>query len=97
MKAHMQMTPLLPLSMIMTYIMTLLEVRMAKGTYMNLSNLIEMSMVQQLEEMHEIIHKLNNELIAKEANEKSLEEKVVKLLVSYPTPPNTNEHHDDDA
>ncbi|RDX63415.1 hypothetical protein CR513_58158, partial [Mucuna pruriens] len=39
------------------------------------SNLIEMSMVELLEEMHEMIHKLNNELIAKEAKEKSLEEK----------------------
>ncbi|RDX97656.1 hypothetical protein CR513_19552, partial [Mucuna pruriens] len=32
------------------------------------SSLIEMSMVKQLEEMHETIHKLNNELITKKKN-----------------------------
>ncbi|RDY03002.1 hypothetical protein CR513_13464, partial [Mucuna pruriens] len=36
MKAHLQMTHFLPLSMIMTYITTSLEVRMTKGTYMDL-------------------------------------------------------------
>ncbi|RDX94991.1 hypothetical protein CR513_22544, partial [Mucuna pruriens] len=56
-------------------------------------NLIEMRMVEQLEEMHEMIHILNNEFIAKEAKEKSLEEKVLKLLTPDPTPPNNNEDH----
>ncbi|RDX85631.1 hypothetical protein CR513_33149, partial [Mucuna pruriens] len=43
-------------------------------------SLIEMPMIKQLEEMCKTIHKLNNELIAKEAKEKSLEEKVVQLM-----------------
>ncbi|RDX69872.1 hypothetical protein CR513_50954, partial [Mucuna pruriens] len=37
-----------------------------------LTNLIEMPMVEQMEEMRETIHKLNNELLEKKANEKSL-------------------------
>ncbi|RDX62705.1 hypothetical protein CR513_58932, partial [Mucuna pruriens] len=41
------------------------------------TNLIDMLMVQQMEEMHETIHKLNNEL------EKSLEEKVVQFLHNH--------------
>ncbi|RDX99748.1 hypothetical protein CR513_17161, partial [Mucuna pruriens] len=45
-----------------------------------LTNLIEMPTVQQMEEMRESIFKLNNELIAKEAKKKSLENKVVQLL-----------------
>ncbi|RDX79112.1 hypothetical protein CR513_40505, partial [Mucuna pruriens] len=45
-----------------------------KSTHIQ-SNLIEMQMVQ-LEEMRKTIHKLNNELIAREAKEKLLEEKV---------------------
>ncbi|RDY13673.1 hypothetical protein CR513_01373, partial [Mucuna pruriens] len=47
------------------------------------TNLIEMSMVQHMEEMRKTIHKLNNELIEKEAKEKSLEDKVVQLLHSH--------------
>ncbi|RDX73014.1 hypothetical protein CR513_47430, partial [Mucuna pruriens] len=42
-----------------------------------------MSMVQQMEEMRETIHKLNNELVEKTAKEKSLEEKVVQLLHNH--------------
>ncbi|RDY01062.1 hypothetical protein CR513_15668, partial [Mucuna pruriens] len=41
------------------------------------TNLINMLMVQQMEEMHETIYKMNNEL------EKSLEEKVVQLLHNH--------------
>ncbi|RDX89712.1 hypothetical protein CR513_28538, partial [Mucuna pruriens] len=72
--------------------------RIANGAYMDL--------------MHKTIHKLINELIAKEVKEKSFEEKVtkkneemqlilyylqLKSLVVYPTPPNTNEDHDNDT
>ncbi|RDX85163.1 hypothetical protein CR513_33686, partial [Mucuna pruriens] len=47
-----------------------------------------MSMVQQMEEIRETIHKLNNELVEKTAKEKSLEEKsleekVVQLLHNH--------------
>ncbi|RDY03006.1 hypothetical protein CR513_13469, partial [Mucuna pruriens] len=42
-----------------------------------------MSMIQQLKEMREIIHKLNNELIAKEVKEKSLKEKMVQLMHNH--------------
>ncbi|RDX88551.1 hypothetical protein CR513_29843, partial [Mucuna pruriens] len=44
------------------------------------TNLIDISMVQQMEEMCETIHKLNNELVGKTVKEKSLEKKVVQLL-----------------
>ncbi|RDX69905.1 hypothetical protein CR513_50922, partial [Mucuna pruriens] len=71
------MTPLLPLPMIMT-----LSNKFIRSIRIQ-SNLIEMSMVQQLEEMHRTIHKLNNELITKEAKEKSLEEKVVQLMHNH--------------
>ncbi|RDX88796.1 hypothetical protein CR513_29562, partial [Mucuna pruriens] len=46
-------------------------------------NLIEMSMRQQMEEMHDTIHKLNNELVEKKTKEKSLEEKVMQLLHNH--------------
>ncbi|RDX66326.1 hypothetical protein CR513_54918, partial [Mucuna pruriens] len=47
------------------------------------TNRIDMQMVQQIEEMRETIHKLNNELKEKTAKEKSLEEKVVQLLNNH--------------
>ncbi|RDX90325.1 hypothetical protein CR513_27825, partial [Mucuna pruriens] len=47
------------------------------------TNLIEMPMVQQIEEMRMTIHKLNNELLGKEVKEKSLEEKVVQLMHNH--------------
>ncbi|RDX75827.1 hypothetical protein CR513_44257, partial [Mucuna pruriens] len=60
-----------------------------------------MSMVEQLEEMCEMIHKLNNQLVAKEAKKKSLEEKVVQLMHNHEeqnsSPPNNNEDHIDNS
>ncbi|RDX81167.1 hypothetical protein CR513_38196, partial [Mucuna pruriens] len=47
------------------------------------TNLIKMSIVEQLEEMHKTIHKLNNKLITKEAKKKSLEEKVMQLMHNH--------------
>ncbi|RDX72915.1 hypothetical protein CR513_47545, partial [Mucuna pruriens] len=77
-KTHMQTTPFLPLSTMMTYY-NIIGGKNDKGNIYGLSGLsnklfhsirlmftlIEMSMVKQLEGMCKAIHKLNNELIAK--------------------------------
>ncbi|RDY04632.1 hypothetical protein CR513_11633, partial [Mucuna pruriens] len=61
------------------------------------TNLIDMPMVYQMEEMRETIHKLNNELVEKTTKEKSLEEKVLKSLMSAPTTPDNNDDHGDNT